>query len=151
MSNQFCTFHLDEFLFGVKVEEVQEIIRQQAVTPVPLADRVVNGLINLRGQIVLAVDLRLRLEMAPRTASGHMNVIVKTADGPVSLLVDRIGDVVDVSENDFEAPPQILKGISRTLINGTFKLSDKLLMSLDMAQVLSWQNDTKTIQPLTKS
>ncbi|MDK3161844.1 chemotaxis protein CheW [Kamptonema cortianum] len=141
MSERFCTFYLDEFLFGVRVDDVQEIIRSQSVTPFPLTDKVVRGLINLRGQIVMAIDLRLRLDLAPKESDNHMNVIVKSTDGPVSLLVDRIGDVVEVHEDIYEPPPPILRGVARNLINGAYKLSDRLLMSLDMGRVLDWKNE----------
>jgi len=114
-ARQFCTFHLDDHLFGVDVLDVQEVIRYQAMTHVPLAPRVVEGLINLRGQIVTAVDLRARLEL-PSRPEGQlpMNVVVHTEDGPVSFLVDKIGDVLDVSEADYEPVPDTLHGVSGT-------------------------------------
>src|SRR6202041_4053067 len=94
-TSQFCIFYLDQLLFGVELKAVQEVIRSLNMTKVPLAPRVVNGLINLRGQIVTAVDLRKRLELGPRRADTlAMNVVVRSEDGPVSLLVDEIGDVV---------------------------------------------------------
>ena len=91
--HQFCTFVLGGHHFGIDVLKVQEIIRYQEMTRVPLAPPVVRGLINLRGQIVTAIDLRRRLELPERT-DGQLpvNVVVKTDDGAVSLLVDEIGD-----------------------------------------------------------
>src|SRR5258708_763943 len=98
-SNQYCTFHLENLFFGVEVQKVQEVIRYQEMTRVPLASHVVQGLINLRGQIVTAIDLRRRLELNERPADRlPMNVIVRTDDGPMSLLVDEIGDVLEVDE-----------------------------------------------------
>jgi len=67
-TSQFCTFYLDKLLFGVELKGVQEVIRSLAMTRVPLASAVVSGLINLRGQIVTAVDLRRRLELEPQPA-----------------------------------------------------------------------------------
>src|SRR5215472_3136729 len=91
---QLCTFYLDGLLFGVEVHKVQEVIRYQAMTRVPLASQVIGGLINLRGQIVTAIDLRRRLGLAERTAKQlPMNVVVRSDDGAVSFLVDEIGDV----------------------------------------------------------
>ena len=79
---QFSTFVVDRLLFGVEVEKVQEVIRYQAMTRVPLAPPVVRGLINLRGQIVTAVDLRCRLGLRPRaTADLPMNVVIRHDDG----------------------------------------------------------------------
>lgn len=131
-TSQFCTFYLDQLLFGVDLKNVQEVIRPLRMTRVPLAPGVVQGLINLRGQIVTAVDLRRRLELAPRpTEAFAMNVVVRSEDGAVSLLVDEIGDVVEVEESTFECPPETLRGMVRTMITGVHKLNDRLLLVLD--------------------
>src|SRR5262245_66079306 len=99
------------------------------MTRVPLAPPVVRGLINLRGQIVTAIDLRRRLELSDRPADQvPLNVVVHTDDGAVSLLVDEIGDVLEVSEKRFERPPETLKGPARELIRGAYKLSGRLLL-----------------------
>jgi purine-binding chemotaxis protein CheW len=132
-SSQFCTFYLDKLLFGVELKGVQEVIRSLHMTKVPLAPEVVSGLINLRGQIVTAVDLRQRLELDPRPPEVlAMNVVVRSEDGAVSLLVDEIGDVVEVEESTFEPPPETLRGSVRTVILGIHKLDDHLLHVLDI-------------------
>ena len=131
-TSQFCTFYLDKLLFGVELKSVQEVIRSLEVTQVPLAPRVVSGLINLRGQIVTAVDLRRRLELEPRPANvPAMNVVVRSDDGAVSLLVDEIGDVVEVDDSTFERPPETLHGSVRTIVTGVHKLNDRLMLVLD--------------------
>jgi purine-binding chemotaxis protein CheW len=132
-TSQFCTFYLDKLLFGVELKGVQEVIRSLEMTKVPLAPEVVSGLINLRGQIVTAVDLRRRLELAPSPpGSLAMNVVVRSDDGSVSLLVDEIGDVVEVEESTFEPPPETLRGSMRNMILGVHKLNDRLLHVLDI-------------------
>ena len=129
---QFCTFIIQGLLFGVEVETVQEVIRHQEMTGVPLAPAVVAGLINLRGQIVTAIDLRRRLGVRDRLEGElPMNVVVRTGDGAVSLLVDEIGDVVEVEESNFEATPDTLASTSRELIRGVYKLKNELLLVLD--------------------
>jgi purine-binding chemotaxis protein CheW len=134
---QYCTFFVDGYYFGLEVRRVQEIIRYQEMTHVPLAPPVVSGLINLRGQIVTAIDLRRRLELKDRPADQRpVNVVVQTEDGAVSLLVDEIGDVMEVSEKLFERPPETLKGIARELIRGAYKLESQLLLLLDAEKVL---------------
>ena len=131
-AHQFCTFYLDGHYFGLDVLKVQEIIRYQEMTRVPLAPAVVRGLINLRGQIVTAIDLRRRLDLSDRPADQlPLNVVVRTDDGAVSLLVDEIGDVLEVPEELFERPPETLKGTARELIRGAYKLPDRLLLILD--------------------
>src|SRR5271155_5575003 len=104
-AHQYCTFYVDGHCFGLDVLKVQEIIRYQEMTRVPLAPAAVRGLINLRGQIVTAIDLRRRLQLSERPADQlPINVVVQTDDGAVSLLVDEIGDVLEVSEKLFEPP-----------------------------------------------
>jgi len=129
---QFCTFLIQGLMYGVEVETVQEVIRHQEMTGVPLAPDVVAGLINLRGQIVTAIDLRRRLGVGERR-EGELptNVVVRTGDGAVSLLVDEIGDVVEVEEKDFEEVPDTLASASRELIRGVYKLNNELLLVLD--------------------
>jgi purine-binding chemotaxis protein CheW len=131
-SRQFCTFRLDGHFLGVEVERVQEVIRYQEMTPVPLAAAAVSGLINLRGQIVTAVDLRQCLGMPPRAAGKlPMNVVVRANERAVSLLVDEIGDVLDVPGDSFEQSPTTLDKVDRSLFTGVYKLDDKLLLVLD--------------------
>ena len=135
---QFSTFVVDRLLFGVEVEKVQEVIRYQKMTPVPLAPSVVRGLINLRGQIVTAIDLRRRLGLRPRgTTDLPMNVVLRHDDGAVSLLVDEIGDVLEVEEAAFEVPPGTLAGEVREFIRGVYKLNHSLLIALDTDKVLN--------------
>ena len=130
--HQYCTFFLDGHYFGIDVLKVQEIIRFQQMTRVPLAPPVVRGLINLRGQIVMGIDLCRRLGLQDR--GNHelpVNVVVQTDDGPVSLFVDEIGDVVSVSDKQFETPPQTMRGEARELVRGAYKLPERLLLILD--------------------
>jgi purine-binding chemotaxis protein CheW len=132
-TSQFCTFYLDRLLFGVELKGVQEVIRSLEMTKVPLAPPVVSGLINLRGQIVTAVDLRRRLELEPRPPGrSAMNVVVRSEDGAVSLLVDEIGDVIEVDETSFEPPPGTLRGSVRSMIVGIHKLNGRLMHVLDI-------------------
>ena len=135
---QFCTFYLDGLFFGVEVENVQEVIRYQEMTGVPLASPVVRGLINLRGQIVTALDLRRRLEL-PDRPDGQlpMNVVVRDEDGAVSLLVDEIGDILEVDEELFERPPENLSGVARELIKGAYKVDGRLLLTLDVDRAVA--------------
>ena len=135
---QFSTFVVDKLLFGVEVEKVQEVIRYQEMTRVPLAPPIVKGLINLRGQIVTAIDLRRRLDL-PERATTHlpMNVVVRTDDGAVSLLVDEIGDVLELREDVFERPPDTLEGKARELILGVYKLQGHLMHVLNTDTAMS--------------
>ncbi|MEM8734091.1 MAG: chemotaxis protein CheW [Planctomycetota bacterium] len=133
----FCTFSVGDLYFGVPVTRVQEVIRHQPTTQVPLAPEVIHGLMNLRGQIVPAIDLRTRLGIEPRDDETRpINVVIRTSDEPISLLVDEIGDVVKVDILDFEPPPETLSAAQRELIEGTYKLETRLLLVLDTEEVV---------------
>ncbi len=136
-SGQLATFRLDGDLYGVEVEHVQEVLRSQGLTRVPLAPPAVAGLINLRGQVVTAIELRERLGRPARPAGTDAVVIVVRLHGEaVSLLVDSIADVVDVDATDFEAPPDTLDGQARELIRGAYKLDGQLLLALDVQKAV---------------
>ena len=129
---QFCTFYVHDLFMGVEVSKVQEVLRYQEMTSVPLAPTAVKGLINLRGQIVTALDLRTLLLLPSRPADHlPMNVVVRTGDEAVSLLVDEIGDVFEISKDCFEKPPDTILGVTRELVLGVFKLEGSLLLILD--------------------
>lgn len=139
---QYCTFYLDGLFFGIDVQMVQEVIRRQEASRVPLAPRSVTGLINLRGQIVTAIDLRRRLGMVDRPADRDpMNVVVRGHDGAVSLLVDEIGDVQEVDQDAFEEPPETLGGSVRSMMRGVYKLPDRLLLVLDTERAINLNSE----------
>ncbi|HUL16832.1 MAG TPA: chemotaxis protein CheW [Terriglobales bacterium] len=143
-TKQLCTFSVGEGFFGIPVERVQEVVRPQPITPVPLAPKVIRGLINLRGQILTAIDLRYRLGLGePGDAKLLMNVVVRTDDSPVSFLVDEIGEVLDVDEDSFEAPPDTLQGEMRNLIGGAYKLEGRLLLALSTERTVSPANELR--------
>lgn len=123
-------------MFGTPVARVQEVIQQQEMTSVPLAPDVVAGMMNLRGQIVCAIDLRRRLQLPDRAADQTpMSVVVRTNQGTVSLLVDEIGDVIEVTDEARERAPETLQGVAREVIEGVYKLPDRLLLALDVNRV----------------
>lgn len=135
---QFCTFYVDNLFLGIDVQQVQEVIRYQEMTRIPLAPTAIRGLINLRGQIVTAIDLRCWLELPPRQPGEQpMNVVVRDGENAVSLLVDRIGDVLEVDDESFEQPPATVRASVRGMIRGTYKQSERLLLALDTARALA--------------
>jgi purine-binding chemotaxis protein CheW len=138
MSRQLATFVLAGSHYAVDVRHVQEALRSQPRTAVPLAPAGVAGLVNLRGQVVLTVDLRVALGMPPLARDADpMMVVVQVGGEPVSLLVDEIGDVLDVDDDRFEAPPDTLAPGLRDLIVGAYKLDDRLLLALDVDRAVA--------------
>ena len=133
MSRQFATFTVAGARYGIDVLRVQEALRAQARTTVPLAPPGITGLVNLRGQVVMLLDLRTRLGLGPLAADAEPMMIVVEVDGePISLLVDEIGDVIDVDDSQFETPPDTLPAALRDVILGAYKLDQGLLLALDV-------------------
>jgi purine-binding chemotaxis protein CheW len=145
--NQFCTFYLNDMLFGVEVEKVQEVVNHRTPTRVPLASSVVEGLMNQRGQVVLALDLRRRLRLPERPAEQLPMIVSVLCQGrTINLLVDQIGDVIRTTSEQFREVPQTLKGLGRELIQGAFDLNEKLLLILDLEKIVTLDgNSTKSI------
>jgi purine-binding chemotaxis protein CheW len=117
----------------VPVESVQEVLKQQELTTVPLAPREVSGLINLRGQIITTLELRTRLGLGARPPGAPaVNVVVRTAEGGVvSLLVDEIGDVLEPTDESFEALPETVPSRIRALVSRVCKLDGHLMLVVD--------------------
>jgi purine-binding chemotaxis protein CheW len=139
---QLATFQLDELYLGIDVRRVQEVIRAQPMSRVPTAPPLVCGLINLRGQIVIALDLRRRLELPERGDGAAMNVVVRDGAAAVSFLVDGVGDVVEVSEEQFEPAPETLRGDVRELIRGAYKTDHALLLDLDVERAIAPEQES---------
>jgi purine-binding chemotaxis protein CheW len=136
-SRLYSTFTAGGLFLGIEVLQVQEVLRYLEMTRIPSARDVIQGLINLRGQIVTAVDMRARLGL-PKRGEGEtpMNMVVRSDDGAVSLLVDEIGDVVEVTAESYEPTPDNLPREQRELIEGVHKLEGRLLLVLDSERVL---------------
>ncbi len=137
-TRQLATFHVADDLYGVDVGRVQEVLRHQPMTRVPLAPPSVTGLLNLRGQVVTAIDLRVRLALPQRPdGTPPVNVVVRSGEDVISLLVDAIGDVVEVTAGRFEDPPDTLSAPACELIDGAYQLEDRLLLALDVDEAVS--------------
>lgn len=133
----YCTFFIGEQFYGVPVEDVQEVLQSQPLTRAPLAPAAVAGLMNLRGQIVTAVDVRCVLRSkAAAHAEDKMNIVIRHASSEVSLLVDSIGDVMTVDESRIERPPETLQGMAREFIRGISALEGRLLLLVDVHRML---------------
>ncbi|WP_456431136.1 chemotaxis protein CheW [Thermosulfuriphilus sp.] len=128
-----ATFFFGPHMFGLPVEEVIEINKDLEVTPVPLAPPYVAGIINLRGQILTAINLakRVGLKYELKDGANYHNVICGTRDEPVSLQVERIGDVINVPTHLIEPPPADIEGLDVRYVKNVSKLPDRLLVILN--------------------
>ena len=138
-ATQLCTFRVADLWLGVDVLDVQEVIRHQPTTAVPLAPDVVEGLVNLRGEIVTALDMRKRLAL-PARDDGELpsNVVIRSRDEhtAVSLLVDEVGDVMDIEGLEFEPAPDTLGGPARDIVLGAYPCPSLLLLLLDVQRTI---------------
>ena len=135
---QYCTLRVGDLFLGIHVEAIQEVLRETAFTPVPLADTSIRGLINLRGQIVTAIDLRRRLDLDDADSTAPTaTMVLGPADDPLALVIDSVGDVVEVDDDSFEPPPDTLKGEARRMIEGAHKLESELLLILNLETAMN--------------
>jgi len=136
-TRQYATFRVHDLFLGIEVDGVQEIIRQQKMTVVPLAPSVIEGLINLRGQIVIAIDARRSLGLPPwQGEDTRANIVVRSEDGAVSLLVDDIDDVMDVPLDARSPVPDNMPAEQRDLIECVYNLKQELMLVVHTANLL---------------
>ena len=133
---RLCTFALDGLLYGIEVDRVVEVIRGPEFTRLPLAPPVVRGLVNLRGRIVSVIELRRCLGLEERaTREAPVHIVVEHGGDAVSLLVDAVGDVMQV-DLELEPPPDTLRGRARDFLEGAYPLAGRLLHVLDLDRTL---------------
>ena len=143
---KYLTFVIGAEEYGLEILKVREIIGYMPITAVPQTPHYVKGVINLRGQVVTALDLRRQLDLPERAVPAlPTNVIIRDGDEVVSFLVDKINDVVDVDEASFEPCPDTLLGVKRDLICGVYKLEDRLLLVLNAKQIMTFTTDPATL------
>lgn len=137
--SQYVSFWIEDQLIGVPVNTVQEVLNPQTIAPTPLARPEIAGLLNLRGQIVTAVNLRRRLGLEDR-ADGQpsMNVVVRYHGESFSLLVDEVGDVINVSGQALEPTPRTVDGLWKAFTTGVFRLENRLFVILDVSALLTF-------------
>jgi purine-binding chemotaxis protein CheW len=139
---QLVTFKTGDYIFGVDVLQVQEVLKHQQLTPVPLATDEVRGLINLRGHIVTAIGMRERLKLkAASDETTQMNLIVSLRDGSASLVVDSVGDVITVDQRRYKSRPSNLKAPLKDIVTGVYELEKGLLLHINPDNACTTQED----------
>jgi purine-binding chemotaxis protein CheW len=142
-ASKWATFMLNQEMFALRVEDVQEVLMPQPLTPVPLAAPHIVGLLNLRGQLMSAVDLRMRLNFPPRTADAPTNMLViKIAGGLLSVVVDDIGDVLELPNTQWRAPPDTLAEQHRRFVFGICPTEQRMVLGLKVAELGGDGEDT---------
>jgi purine-binding chemotaxis protein CheW len=139
-SDEVVTFRVGAQWFGVAVLQVQEVIGHQRIARVPLAAPGIAGLLNLRGQIVTAIDLHQRLEILRLTSESLMNVVVRDGDELFALIVDEVGDVAAVPPDTLEPVPASLAGAWARVCTGVVRMDQGLLAVIDVTRLLDESN-----------
>ncbi|EPR43593.1 CheW protein [Desulfovibrio sp. X2] len=135
---QLVTFSLGEEEFAIDILKVQEIIRMVAITKVPKAPSFVEGVINLRGKVIPVVDLRKRFGMADHNHDKDTRImVVEICAMIIGFVVDAVSEVLRIPQDTIEPPPPVVAGIESEYISGVGKLSDRLLILLDLDRLLS--------------
>ena len=137
-TSDFVTFEIGGQLFGVPIDEVQDVFKPQKITPVPLAHPDIAGVLNLRGRIVTMIDCRQHLGMGRNASTELMAVGVERAGESYGLLIDRIGDVLSLEPATFEANPVNLDPRWRAVSKGVYRLDRKLLIVLNISTILDF-------------
>lgn len=137
--HDYVTIWLDGQMCGIPVLEVHDVLSKQAITEIPLAPVAVAGVLNLRGQIVTAINLRKRLNLPDCEDNiDEMNIVVEYQNEPYSLIIDKVGDVLSLSEESFEKNPVTLEACWQNVSTGIFRLDGELLVILDIEKLLSF-------------
>ncbi len=138
-NRDFVTIRLAGQLCGIPVLEVHDVLSEQSITAVPLAPPAVAGVLNLRGRIVTAINLRKRLGLAEQEADGeNMSIVVEYQGEPYSLLIDSVGDVMSFPEDSFERNPVTLESCWQDVSGGIFRLKGELMVILDVEKLLNF-------------
>ncbi|MFZ5438887.1 MAG: chemotaxis protein CheW [Myxococcota bacterium] len=146
-TGQWATFFLDQEQFAVPVEDVQEVLLSQPLTPVPLAPEEIVGLLNLRGAVMPAIDLRVQLGLGPRPESiDHKMLVLNTSEGLVSIVVDDIGDVFELAGEGWRPAPDTLVAQHRKAIFGIYPMDGQMILGLKTAAVCADEHESGTVK-----
>ncbi len=136
-STQYATFYLGNRLYGIDVMQVQEVTQALPVTVIRLAPSFVKGLINLRGQISTAIGLRELFELNTEEVKENMTVVCRIDGNLLSLLVDRIGDVVEVNKKDYEPTPDLIPSSIKRFMKGVYKTDGPILSVIGVDNIIA--------------
>ncbi len=139
-TEEFVTFTIAGQLFGIPVLQIQDVLSSYQITPIPLAPPEIKGSLNLRGRVVTAVDVRLRLGLSARPKEAESMSIVAENEGELySLMVDSVGEVLALSQSAYERNLPTLDAKFRAFSDGIYRLDKQLLVVLDVNRLLDYE------------
>jgi len=129
------TFYMGDFLLGITADKIVEINKDLEITPVPLADDYILGIMNLRGQIITVIDLAKKIGLKNKITP-NLNLIIKTQDeAPISFVIEKIGDILEIPVSKLEKPPEKMEGIDKEYVEKIYQLPNKLLLLLNLEKI----------------
>ncbi len=150
-TNRFLTFYLQDEVYGVNIFDVREIIAMMRTTPVPKTPNFIKGVMNLRGNIIPVIDMRLKFNMPEIEAQMYTAIVIVKLDGKdIGFIVDKVEEVVNVDEANIAPPPEFGSSIDTQFISKMAKQKDKVIMILDLIALFG-QDELSLVQNLNQS
>lgn len=138
--DRFLTFALDSEEFGIPISYVSEIVGMQKINKIPEVPGFVKGIINLRGQIISVIDMRLKFKKQAVEYDDRTCIIIIDINGiKAGLIVDNVSEVINIAENEISPPPDFRTGFQNKYINGIGKLKDRVVLLLDCDKIFNEQ------------
>ena len=149
--NRFLTFYLEDEIYGVNIFEVKEIIAMMNTTAVPKTPSYIKGVMNLRGNIIPVVDMRLKFEMAEKEPEMYTAIVIINIEGKnIGFVVDKVEEVVSVEEGNISAPPEFGSSIETRFISKMARVDERVIMILDLVALFG-KEELSVVQNLNKT
>ncbi|MDD2384393.1 MAG: chemotaxis protein CheW [Sulfurospirillaceae bacterium] len=150
-TNRFLTFYLDEEIYGVDIFDVKEIIAMMKTTPVPKTPPFIKGVMNLRGNIIPVVDMRIKFDMPEVEPQMYTAIVIITIENKnIGFIVDKVEEVVNVEEDNISAPPEFGASVDTRFIKNMAKQKNKVIMILDLVALFG-EEELSLVQNLSKT
>lgn len=150
-TNRFLTFYLDEEIYGVNIFDVKEIIAMMKTTPVPKTPKFIKGVMNLRGNIIPVVDMRIKFDMQEVEAQMYTAIVIITIEGKnIGFIVDKVEEVVNVEDENISPPPEFGSQVDTKFIKNMAKQKNKVVMILDLVALFG-EEELSLVQNLSKT
>ena len=150
-ANRFLTFYLEDEIYGVNIFDVKEIIAMMKTTPIPKTPPFIKGVMNLRGNIIPVVDMRIKFDMPEVEPQMYTAIVIITIEGKnIGFIVDKVEEVVNVEDENISAPPEFGSSVDTRFIKSMAKQKNKVVMILDLVALFG-EEELSLVQNLNKT
>ena len=151
VTNRFLTFYLEEEIYGVNIFDVKEIIAMMKTTPIPKTPKFIKGVMNLRGNIIPVVDMRVKFDMPEIEPQMYTAIVIITIEGNnIGFIVDKVEEVVNVDDENISLPPAFGSQVDTRFIKNMAKQKNKVVMILDLVALFG-EEELSLVQNLSKT